>query len=1029
MKKLLKKIGFIILAVFTGLVLAAVLLPHVFKDELMKALKDMANKEVKATIDFKDANISFLKSFPDVKISIDSISVIGRDTFDGIVLYQAPITSIDLNFASLIGKNSIPQINSVSSINPEINIVLLDSINANYLLSKDSSADKPSYHLLLKSYKISNGKLTYQDNTLSIFAVAENFTHEGNGDFTQDVFDLKTETIIDSFSIKYNGTEYLKRGKVVLKSNININFPEQKYTLLNNVLKVNDLDLTGAGYFQKKDNDIYSDVSFKTNSESFKSFISVLPNAYTHDFQAVKSSGTATISGFVKGLYSDKLNIMPPFDISIKIKDGYLKYPSFSQDVKNIQAGINVKASRPDYKDLAIDINGLQLFVGNDPIKGDLRLENLAGNKNVSGKLNARLNLKTLKDAYPIPDIEELSGILVCDFSFSAKMSDIDAENYQTIKFNGTADANSITYRSKGMPQIFIKKGNCIASPAKLELSANQIKIGKSNMDLGMVVRNPLTIFSPDKSIQADLNIKSDFFDVNEWKVNSKQQESTKAPSALNIEMLKSSGITINLSIKKVQFDEKVIENIVLDGKMAANAIDVKRFSAIIGESDLLITGTIIGVYDYLFLNGILDGKIQLNSNKLNANQFIITSKTKSSSVDSIIPVPERMRMNIDTEIKELIYTNLTLKKFKGNLEVKNSEIVLKNLETYTLGGKLALEGLYSTVDLSNPDFSVKLDLSKINFAEAISKLEMFRKAAPIASYIDGFFNTTLVMKGKLGENMMPDLSSLDASGLLETLSGSIRGLNPMAELAEKIGIKELKEINLTNTKNWFDIIHGFVELKEYSNKINGIDFTISGKHGFGKDMDYNIDLVIPRELLKKNKIISFGEKGLSIIEKEALKLGVNINQGPDIFLSVKMNGTFKKPIFKITPKTSKGEAINNAAETKVKEMINAIEDSLKTEIKRKEAEVKDTITKRANEELEKVKNQATKAAEKAMDSLKAKANDVLINKLDTLSKGAISDSLKQKAKEILNKNADSEVEKIKEKLKDFNPFKKKGNG
>ncbi|MBL0100943.1 MAG: hypothetical protein IPP49_13660 [Saprospiraceae bacterium] len=48
---------------------------------------------------------------------------------------------------------------------------------------------------------------------------------------------------------------------------------------------------------------------------------------------------------------------------------------------------------------------------------------------------------------------------------------------------------------------------------------------------------------------------------------------------------------------------------------------------------------------------------------------------------------------------------------------------------------------------------------------------------------------------------------------------------------------------------------------------------------------------------------------------------------------------------------------------------------------------------------------------------------------MDTLTKGVISDSLKQKAKDVLDKKSSEEVDKIKEKLKDFNPFKKKGKG
>ena len=68
-------------------------------------------------------------------------------------------------------------------------------------------------------------------------------------------------------------------------------------------------------------------------------------------------------------------------------------------------------------------------------------------------------------------------------------------------------------------------------------------------------------------------------------------------------------------------------------------------------------------------------------------------------------------------------------------------------------------------------------------------------------------------------------------------------------------------------------------------------------------------------------------------------------------------------------------------------------------------------------------------AADKALDSIRSKAKDVLTDKIDSITKGTAADSLKKKAQEILDNKAKSEVDKIKEKLKDFDPFKKKGKG
>lgn len=150
-----------------GFIIAAILLPFVFKDKLMTSIKDYANDNINAVVDFSDANLSFFSSFPDIRISIDSLSVTGIDNFDGIALFKSNHTYLDINFMSLIRKGSVPKINSVIIKETEINVVIVDSLNANYLITKESTNDP--YRLTLDYYRIENGKLTYQDNTNLLF--------------------------------------------------------------------------------------------------------------------------------------------------------------------------------------------------------------------------------------------------------------------------------------------------------------------------------------------------------------------------------------------------------------------------------------------------------------------------------------------------------------------------------------------------------------------------------------------------------------------------------------------------------------------------------------------------------------------------------------------------------------------------------------------------------------------------------------------------------------------------------------------
>jgi Iap family predicted aminopeptidase len=201
---------------------------------------------------------------------------------------------------------------------------------------------------------------------------------------------------------------------------------------------------------------------------------------------------------------------------------------------------------------------------------------------------------------------------------------------------------------------------------------------------------------------------------------------------------------------------------------------------------------------------------------------------------------------------------------------------------------------------------------------------------------------------------------------------------------------------------------------------------TVGGKHSIANGMDYDFDFIIPKEKIKKSKVGAIAVSGHDLLHNEAKKYGVNIDNGPDYYVNVSLMGKFGSPTIKITPKTSAGQSVGDAVKAKADEVVATVKDTIRKEIKKQEEKLRDTITKRANQELEKAKSRAQEQIDRTVDSLKNKAKDRVIQKLDTLTNGMINDSLKKKAKDILDKKTTEEVDKIKDKIKDFNPFKKK---
>jgi hypothetical protein len=189
--------------------------------------------------------------------------------------------------------------------------------------------------------------------------------------------------------------------------------------------------------------------------------------------------------------------------------------------------------------------------------------------------------------------------------------------------------------------------------------------------------------------------------------------------------------------------------------------------------------------------------------------------------------------------------------------------------------------------------------------------------------------------------------------------------------------------------------------------------------------MEYQVLTKTPRSALEKTGLGSAANSALSMLSKEASKVGVNVAQGEFINVRFDMTGTMTNPkvAMKILP--SDGQAT-------LKEEASAV-------VANTVDKAKDSLTNVANRELDKAKQKAKEAADKAADSLRAIADKKLKEATDKVTQeakdklgkeigGKVGDKVGQKAGEVLGNGGQKKVDEVKDKLDKWDPFKKKKN-
>src|SRR5688500_13962775 len=100
-KKGLKITG-ISLAILLVVALAA---PFLFKGKIIKLAKEAINENLTAKVDFSDIDISFIRSFPKIAVTVEDLQVIGTGTFAKDTLLAARSIDVAVNFNSLFNNH------------------------------------------------------------------------------------------------------------------------------------------------------------------------------------------------------------------------------------------------------------------------------------------------------------------------------------------------------------------------------------------------------------------------------------------------------------------------------------------------------------------------------------------------------------------------------------------------------------------------------------------------------------------------------------------------------------------------------------------------------------------------------------------------------------------------------------------------------------------------------------------------------------------------------------------------------------
>ena len=1032
----------VLLWLLLGLIIALLLVPILFKGELIDFIKDKLNEEVHATVDFDDVSLSLIKAFPSVSVDLDNLRVQGVDEFKDATLFSADKIHLTTDLKSIIKPAEGINIKKISVERPVANILITKSGKQNYDIVKDktdsNNESAGNFFGQLESYVIKDAKFNYQDLQNNTEVSLDNLNHEGKGNFKGVAFDLDTKTSIAGMNFSSGGISYINDAKLAADVVLGVDMDKQLYAFKENEISLNDLDVSFVGTVQSIGSGFGLNLDLKAPNNKVSSILSLIPSSYKGNFEDIQSSGNSFLEGSIKGTFDSVKEIFPKTNLVATIENGSMKYPSLPLPVNDINMKMKVSADKQDWSDMAVNVDNFSFLVKDDRMSGKMNILNAMTNPSIDGIIDGTLNLKNISQAFPVDNMRLNKGIIKAKIVAKATASDIENKNYNKMSFDGDIDVSDMDLSYEQWP-VTLTKSKSKLKPSAISTSISELKVGKSDFNGTVNIVEPLAYLSAENSPSLNFDIQSQLLDADELQALSTVETSSTESSAtitadstqaINFDEYKEYKISGNYSAVKVKYEDYDVEKLNTKFKFQNDKLDLHSTDFLLNESPTSLRGSAENLIDYVMADETLTGKFFFNSDKINADDFMGSETTTTAEPQPFI-VDEKWDMEIYPEIKSLSYDTYLLESLEGKITIADGIAQIEDGSAYSMGGKMIVDGLYNSTDASNPLFDLRYKLDKIAFKEIFNASESFKILAPIAKYIDGALNSTLIMSGPLNQDMTPNLNKLTASGFLETLKGVINGFGPLEKIGNALGIEKLKKMTIDGSKNWFDVKDGVVILKPHDHQVDDMVFNVAGNHSLDQTIDYTIKAQIPRDKLKKDKLGKNLEYGMDFLEKEAGSRGVNIDLGEMIYLDIFLTGNIKSPKIKVLPVGSGGKTLNEVVKNEVTKQVNVLKDTLQTELGKKTEQVKDTVSKVINKETDRIKQKAKDKVNEEAEKQKSKIRDALKGKADSAVTKILTDTLQDKVmdktREVLGDQGAGKVDSLKDKLKEWNPFKKKG--
>ena len=417
--------GSIVLGVLIALVFGLMyIIPIFYADQINIKVKELMKESIKGEVDFEDINLSFYKKFPLLTATVTKPSIEGVqvDSLFTDKLFEAESINLGVDIMALIdGKLSF---NKIYVNNPLVHVNVNEVGSANYDIfvpSDEKEESDESLELKIEELHIEKAEVIYNDLASKLSFVASGFDYIGQGNMSDDIFDLNSKASIVSFDFNFDGVHYVKEKPILARLETKVDTKSLTFVFAKNNVRIKGLPVDFKGHFGFIENgyDMLFDV--KTESATLEQLLSIIPPEYQYWLDDTKFAGDVDGKFHLEGKYVVVDNLAPSVSLSLKVKNGFIQNKQVNKPLEKLSLDFSYTLPRLDIYKGIVDVKQLSFNLDGKHSDMNFNVEGLEVIK-AKGKINSNVNLDLFQKAIGIEGFA-MKGELALDGTFDGTYS------------------------------------------------------------------------------------------------------------------------------------------------------------------------------------------------------------------------------------------------------------------------------------------------------------------------------------------------------------------------------------------------------------------------------------------------------------------------------------------------------------------------------------------------------------------------------------------------------------------------------